>query len=104
MLAAELGEHGVQRNGFGDEDGGAQQRAQVKFGGGRHQLSGEVLDVEDADDVIAVIFVDGVSGVAFFANDAQGGGEIGVDGEGDHACARGHDLANRALVEVNHVF
>ncbi len=103
VLAAEAIEHVVQRQRFGHEDGGAHQLDEAKFLFRLEKPPREVFDMQDADDVIAVFSVDGKARMRLIHHGSEGVEWFERGRQGHHACTRGHDLADGALVEVDHI-
>ncbi len=65
--------------------------------------AGDVLGVDDADDVLGAVggFVDGDAGVLLFDDAGAGLLDGHVGGEGEDLAARGHDLADGDVVELD---
>lgn len=82
FVVLEFGEEVVDFLGFGDEVGGAYEGLPAEVGGGVEVLE-QVFDVEQADDVVEVVLVNGHAGVAVFGDDAADGveGVFLVDGD-----------------------
>lgn len=59
----------------------------------------EVTEVDDADDVVGGVFEDRDAGVVMIAHDLEDVVKGGVDAEGDHAGAGGHDFAGDEFAE-----
>ena len=91
-----------QRAGFGDEDGHAHDVAQVELGGAfaEHQDVDQVLQMDDADDLIGAFFEDGEAGELVFVEEDEELFEGRVDGHGDHVAAGDHDLAGGVFFEL----
>jgi len=90
-----------ERTGFWDEDGHAHDVAQVELGGAvaEHQHLDQVLQVDDADDLIGAFFKDREAGELVFVEEDEELFEGGVDGHGDHVAAGDHDLAGGVFFE-----
>jgi hypothetical protein len=59
--------------------------------------------VQEADDVIDAVAIDGVARVARLGGDAQDVLDVRVDGDGRHLHARQHHVARLNVTEVEHV-
>ncbi len=92
---AELVQQHVQALGFRNEHGRAHQRAH--FDAGFQHAAQQVLGQQDADDVVAVAFVDGKARVRGLDDRGDQMGEGLGDVEQVHARARDHDVADGAF-------
>lgn len=92
---AELVQQHVQALGFGDEHGRAHQRAHLDAG--FQHAAQQILGEQDADDVVAVAFVDREPRVRGFDHVGHQVGDGLRDVEQVHARTRNHDVANGAF-------
>ena len=101
-LGLHLAQHVVRGLHFDGEFGGAHHLlgAHVELATGGLPAGHEVLEVQDASDVVHVVTDDGHAGEAGAHEQAQGGGggRVGVDGH--HVGARHHNLAHEGVPQV----
>jgi len=104
LFGGELGEQVLAAGGFGHKHGLAHQRLEVKGGAvALAQQGQQVLDVQDAADVVDGLLVHRDAGVAGFDGHLQQVLQVGVVFNGKQVGAVGHDLHHRAVVKLKDV-
>ena len=104
LFLLEVGQDLVQRLVLGHEEGGSQKFHNGPINLAVEQRLEQVLGVDQTEDVVLVVLVDGDAGVGALVDDELGHVLDGAGGVGaDHVRARDHDLLDELLVQPEHV-